>query len=320
MLMELRQLAYFAAVAEEASFTRAAARLHVAQPGVSAQVRRLERELGQALLDRTGRTVQLTDAGAAVLPYARAALDAVDGARRAVADTAGLVRGHVSIGVAGSLTAVDVPGLLAGFHRAHPGVEVTLTEDDRDRLIESIRTGRLDLALAGHPGPVGSGVAVPAVAGHPGSARPGVAVRVVAAEPLVAAVGPGDRLAGAASVPLRDLADRPLITMPPGSGLRAVLDQACAAAGVRPRVAFEASDPVMLARLAARGLGVAILPASAAAAGPAGLDTVPITRPRLRGRIALLWRTRAPVGPAARALVAYARAALPAVGAGSRTA
>ncbi|KOG56021.1 LysR family transcriptional regulator, partial [Streptomyces varsoviensis] len=79
--MELRQLEYLVAVVEEASFTKAAARLHVAQPGVSAQVRQLERELGQSLLDRSGRTVRPTEAGAAVLPYARAALAAVDGAR-----------------------------------------------------------------------------------------------------------------------------------------------------------------------------------------------------------------------------------------------
>ncbi|HEX6445096.1 MAG TPA: LysR family transcriptional regulator, partial [Streptosporangiales bacterium] len=89
--MELRQLRYLVTVAEEANFTRAAARLHVAQPGVSAQVRRLERELGQELLDRSGRTVRLTEVGEAVLPYARAALSAVDGARRAVDELSGLV-------------------------------------------------------------------------------------------------------------------------------------------------------------------------------------------------------------------------------------
>ena len=300
MVMELRQLAYLVAVADEGSFTRAAARLHVAQPGVSAQVRHLEREFGQPLLDRTGRTVRPTDAGAAVLPYARAALEAVEGARRAVADTAGLVRGHVSVGVAGSLSAVDLPGLLAGFHRAHPGVEVTLTEGRRDRLVEAVRDGRLDLAFGGHPGDTG----------------PGVAMRVVANVPLVAAVGPDDPLAGRESVTLRALARRSLIALPPGSGLRAALDDACAAAGVRPRVAFEAGDPLMLARLAAQGLGVAVLPGSAAAAGPAELRTVAITRPRLRGRVVLMWRSRGPVGAAARALLAYARRALPAPGSG----
>ncbi len=86
--MELHQLQYFVAVAEEASFTRAATRVHVAQPGVSAQVRRLESELGQQLLDRSGRSVRLTEAGSAVLPFARAALDAVANARLAVDELA----------------------------------------------------------------------------------------------------------------------------------------------------------------------------------------------------------------------------------------
>src|SRR5215470_5235203 len=97
--IDLRWLRSFVAVAEEASFTRAAARVHVAQPGVSAQVRRLEAELGQQLLDRSGRSVRLTEVGAAVLPFARAALRAVTDVRQAVDELAGLVRGQVAVGM-----------------------------------------------------------------------------------------------------------------------------------------------------------------------------------------------------------------------------
>jgi hypothetical protein len=100
----------FVTVVEEANFTKAAARVHVAQPGVSAQIRRLERELGQELLDRSGRSVRLTEAGAAVLPYARAALSAVAGARLAVDELTGLVRGRVAVGTVTSHY-VDLPGL-----------------------------------------------------------------------------------------------------------------------------------------------------------------------------------------------------------------
>ncbi|MGZ3585118.1 MAG: LysR family transcriptional regulator, partial [Ktedonobacterales bacterium] len=106
--MELRQLEYFVAVAEEASFTKAAARVHAAQPGVSAQIRQLERELGQDLFDRTGRTVRLTAVGAAVLPYARAALEAVAAARLAVDELTGLLRGRVAVGM---LTACSIVSL-----------------------------------------------------------------------------------------------------------------------------------------------------------------------------------------------------------------
>src|SRR6266540_4363563 len=153
MIMEFRQLEYFVAVAAEANFTRAAAKLHVAQPGVSAQVRRLERELGQPLLDRSERTVRLTEAGVAVLPYARAALAAVAGARLAVDELTGLMRGHVAIGMVTSHS-IDLPGLLASFHHDHPAVEISLSEGNSDQLIRALHAGQLDLAVIGSTTPV----------------------------------------------------------------------------------------------------------------------------------------------------------------------
>src|SRR5215217_782206 len=124
--MELRQLEYFVTVVEEANFTRAAERIHVAQPAVSAQIQRLERELGQTLLDRSRRTVRLTAAGGAALPYAMAALAAVNDIRVAVEEVTQLVRGTVTIGTVTSHN-VDIPSLLADFHEQHPNVEITLS-------------------------------------------------------------------------------------------------------------------------------------------------------------------------------------------------
>ncbi|WP_328913479.1 MULTISPECIES: LysR family transcriptional regulator [unclassified Streptomyces] len=289
--MELRQLEYLVAVADEGGFTRAAARLRVAQPGVSAQIKQLERELGQPLFDRTGRTVRLTEAGEAVLPYARAALDAVAGARLIVQELSGLVRGRVAIGTVTSLGAdMNVPGLLAGFHRAHPGVEITLAEDTSDRLLRGLLDGRYDLAFAGLAG----------------DAPEGVGTQTVRDEELVAAVAPGDPLAGRTSVALGALAERPLITLPRGTGLRAAVDAGCAAAGFRPRIGFEAGNPEVLVALAAQGLGVAMLPESLAAASP-GVRVVRVARPALRSRLVLAWRTGAPAGPAARAFTHHAR-------------
>src|SRR5580692_6776049 len=135
--MELHQLEYFVAVAQEQNFTRAAEKLLVSQPGVSAQIRRLERELGESLLDRSGRSVRLTEAGAAVLPYARAALAAVEGAGLVVAELMGLLRGHVAIGAVTSHN-VDLPGMLAEFSRMHPQVEITLSEGNTDELIDIV--------------------------------------------------------------------------------------------------------------------------------------------------------------------------------------
>ncbi|MFF4241451.1 LysR family transcriptional regulator [Actinomadura geliboluensis] len=293
--MELRQLEYFVAVTEEASFTKAAARLHVAQPGVSAQIRQLERELGQPLLDRSGRTVRLTEAGAAVLPYARAALAAVSGARFAVDELTGLLRGHVTVGTIDWIRSLDLPGLIAEFHRDHPDVEVTVIQEDTDTLTEGLRSGRVDLAF------LGLGADAPA----------GIATRVVIEQDLYAAVSHDHPLARRPTITLRALADEALISLPKGTGVRAVLDRAFADAGLRPRIAFEAGEPPVVAQIAAHGLGVGVLPESAARGVPDALHAMPIVRPQLSGRIALAWRAEGPRSPAARALTARARRHLP---------
>ena len=288
--MELHQLEYFVAVAEEASFTRAASRVHVAQPGVSAQVRRLESELGQQLLDRSGRSVRLTEVGSAVLPFARAALDAVANARLAVDDLAGLVRGQVTVGMVSGCALPALAELLAGFHDRHPGVAIALVEDNSDRLVERLRDGRLDLALIGWaeqtPADIDSVVLVD--------------------EELVAVAAPGHPLAGAGAgaITIRQLRDLPLVSLPRGTGVRAALDAACAAAGFTPRIVFEASALPMVVELAGRGLGLAVVPASM----PNGPGILRITDPQLRSRLELAWRCAPAANPAARALIEQARA------------
>ncbi|MDV3129648.1 LysR substrate-binding domain-containing protein [Mycobacterium sp. 21AC1] len=294
--MELRQLEYFVAVADEANFTRAAQRVHVAQPAVSAQIQRLERELGQPLLDRSRRAVRLTAAGEAVLPYARAALTAIADARTAVDELANLVRGSVAIGTV-TAHSVDIPGLLQEFHTTHPAVEITLGADNSDVLLEQLQTGRLDLAL---------------VSMGPGEHREGIGTVVVTDQAIEAAVCHSDELATRSAVGLAQLRDRPIIALPPGAGIRQQFDVACARAGFTPRVAFEASTPVALADLAERGLGIAILPSSVAR-GRESLRALTIDPP-MRARLVLAWRSRGPMSPAARVLVKMARRLL-AVGA-----
>jgi DNA-binding transcriptional LysR family regulator len=289
--MELRQLEYFVAVAEEASFTRAAGRVHISQSGVSAQVRQLERELGQPLLDRSGRTVRLTEAGAAVLPFARAALDAAGHARLAVDQLTGLVRGQVELGMVSGCALPTLSDLLAEFHGLYPGIDIALTEDGSDRLVSMLREGRLDLALIG-------------AAGEPVS---GLEVAVVTDEPLVAAVSPTDPLASRRTIQLGGLRDLPLVSLPRGTGVRAALDAACAAAGFEPRIALEAGALPMVAQLAGRGLGVAILPSSVVSGPAAHLHVLQI-RPQLRSRLELAWDPTAATDPAATALIEHARA------------
>lgn len=304
--MELFQLRYFVAVVEEGGFTRAGARLHVSQPGVSAQVGQLERELGQRLLDRSGRRVTPTEAGEAVLGYARAALAAVEGIRRTADAFSGLLRGRVALGLipgaAGvSVGAFDVVALLGDFHDAHPQVEISLAEDTSERMLAALRAGTLDLAVVG-------------LGGEPPT---GTSWELLLDEPLVAAVRADDPLVRAAvdgGIPLAALRGRALIGLPRGTGLRGVLERACAAAGFTPRVDFEAAAPAVLARLAARGLGVAVIPAGAESDAGPGLCALRITDPELSGRVALAWRTDGPSGPAARGLLTLLRAAVPGAG------
>ncbi|MFD9908720.1 LysR family transcriptional regulator [Streptomyces sp. NPDC059063] len=305
--MELRQLRYFVAVVEEANFTRAAARLHVAQPGVSAQVRQLERELGQRLLDRSGRGVTVTEAGAAVLPYARAVLAAVEGMRQTADEFSGLLRGRVTLGIVSGVAthAFDVAALLAGFHDDHPQVEIALTEDTSDRMLAALRTGALDIALVGLTEETPpQGITWDVVVDEP------LAAVVAEHDPLVARAEDLAARTGAPGIPLTALADRPLISLPRGTGLRAVLERSCARAGFTPRVAFEAASLGLLAQLAARGLGVAVVPAPEAEGTEPGLRALPFADPGPRGRIGLARRADGPEGPAARAFLARVRAAL----------
>ncbi|ADT99528.1 MULTISPECIES: LysR family transcriptional regulator [Mycolicibacterium] len=296
--MELRQLEYFVAIVEEGGFTRAASRERVAQPAVSAQIRRLERSVGQPLLTRTSREVRLTRAGEALLPHARAALAAVRDGRAAVDDVAGLLRGSVAIGTV-TLHPMNVAHLIAEFHADHPDVEITLGTATSDVLIAELGDGRLDLAIVS--------IAVD-------EDLPGLEVAVITDEAVEAAVADGHPLAHRRSLSLEQLSRHPLISLPAGTGLRTRLDTACAAAGLRPRIAFEATSPAELAELARHGLGVAILPQSMARGG-SGLHALRLA-PELRGRLVWAWRADG-ANPAARVLGERARAMAVSPGSGA---
>jgi DNA-binding transcriptional LysR family regulator len=279
--MEFRQLQYFVAVVEERSFTRAAERERVAQPAVSAQIRRLERQVGQPLLTRSSRDVRLTGAGTAFLPHARAALGAIRDAQRAVDDITDVVRGSVAIGTVTSHP-VDMAGLIAGFHAEHPGVEITLGADSSADLLVHLGDGRLDLAIVSID-----------VDEQPAD----LDVHVITDEAIEAVVSLDHRLARRATLPLEMLCEYPLISLPIGTGLRTRLDTACVAAGLTPRIAFEATTPSELASLAGHGLGVAVLPTSMAR-NTSGLHALRLV-PALRGRLVWAWQ-RDQTNPAAR--------------------
>jgi DNA-binding transcriptional LysR family regulator len=276
--MELRQLEYLVAVAEEASFTRAAQRVHISQSGVSAQVRQLEHELGAELIDRSGRAAMLTPAGQAALVHAREALAAAVALRQAVDDVNGLLRGQLTVGMVTACTITALFDALDRFHRAHPGVALAVVEASSAELAGRVRAGTLDLALIG-------------AAGTPPE---DLATLPIVTERVVAVMAPAHELAGRARLTLGDLAGRPLICMPPGTGIRAAFDQSCAARGVAPAITVEASAAATIADLAARGLGVAILSESMAVAftggDPGRLSAAPIEDAETPALLALAWR------------------------------
>jgi DNA-binding transcriptional LysR family regulator len=285
--MDLRQLSYFLAVAEEGRFTRAAERVSVAQPAVSAQIRRLEAELGEPLFHRTQRAVRLTAAGEALLPHARAALGAADRGRATIASLRGMLLGRLELGVAGPVDHRFAEAL-GDFHRAHPAVEIALTQQQNEPLLEAVERGEIDVAIVG-------------IGAQP--VPPGIRTRIVATEPLVLAVRNDDPLSSRETVTLAQLRERAMVTLVRGSGLRTVLENACREAGFAPRIVAETSELPSLVELAAEGIGVAVLPHSAAEGSD--VTVLKLTRPSLRRRTALAWNETA-TSPAGRAFLALA--------------
>jgi DNA-binding transcriptional LysR family regulator len=290
--MELRQLEYLVAVAEEANFTRAAQRVHISQSGVSAQIRQLEHDLGATLIDRSGRTATLTDAGKAALEHARTVLAATAAMRQAVDEVNGLFRGHLTVGMVTACTVTALFDALAAFHRAYPGVTITLIEDDSVALTERVRSGTADVALIGAAGSAPQGLA----------ALPLVSERLVAAVPVDHPGFPERQ-----RVTLSGLTAFPLVCMPRGTGIRAVFDQACAAQGLTPDIALEAGAPATVADLAVRGLGVAILSETIAAAHRERLRAHVIEDIESPALLVLVWK---PVpGPALGEFLRHCRSA-----------
>ncbi|MEU0989097.1 LysR family transcriptional regulator [Streptomyces sp. NPDC005953] len=267
--MELRHLEYFAAVAQELSFTRASQRLHVAQSGVSTAIRSLERELGAALFERTSQKVTLTTAGLALLPEARATLDAAQAARDAVRDSYGSLSGTVTVGVIIGIgrVGIDLPRLLGRLNAQHPQVTVRLRLDPTGSagLTRSLLAGELDAAFLSFPG------RVPA----------GVAAREVLADPLRLLVPTGHPLAQRNEVSLGELAEQPFIDFPPGYGNRELADQAFLASAVQRRVTLEVPDFTTAAAFVREGLGVAFVPRFAIPDDP-GLRTLTVADAPLR--------------------------------------
>lgn len=287
--MELRQLEYFAAVAHHGQFTRASRELNVAQPAVSQQIKRLERELGLELFNRTTRRVELTEAGTLLLARAHRVLAEVGSARQELSELSGLLRGRVDIGAL-PVAGLDTTGLLKGFLELHPGIAIHLNEQPLAVMLPMLRRDQLDLCFAlADVSALGS-----EIDGH-----------FLFEEELVAVLSSDHRLAGRKALRLAELADEPMIRFRTGSALQAMIDAEFDRAGAVAGYAFESYDLATLRALASRGLGIALLPRGYVGREGPAVASVPL-RPAVRLPISLIWRAGRRRPPAAEAFLDYA--------------
>jgi LysR family transcriptional regulator, carnitine catabolism transcriptional activator len=285
--MQFQQLEYVLAVVDHGSFTLAARAMGVAQPSLSQGVRALEGELGAELFVRAGRAVRLTAAGEAFLEPARRALRDAATARAAVAEVAGLSAGRLDLVCLPSLAADPVAALVGRFRREHPGVRVRIAEpEDPAALVDEVRSGASELGFAEIP--LGDDLVTVALE----------------ANDYVAIVPPGrDDCDGLLA--LRSLADAALITTPPGTSTRRLVDEALAAAGVTPAIAVETDHREAMAPLVVAGAGVALTPRRLAESARALGAVVREITPAIVREVGIVHRP-GPLSPAARAFLALA--------------
>src|SRR3954469_20261395 len=215
--MTLGQLAYFVAVVEHGSFTRAARALHVSQPALSHQIAQLEREAGGPLLERLPRAVKPTALGARLLPHARDTVAAADEAHRAAQQGGNLEGGELRVGALLSVALGIIPATIRAWRAAYPGVRIELLEYNSDEHVAAMLAGEADVAIGPPP---------ERWRGH---------VREIGAERFVVALTPDDPLLAAPRIHLGDLKDRPWVLYAPEFGLAPLVVEACAAAGFVPR-------------------------------------------------------------------------------------
>jgi DNA-binding transcriptional LysR family regulator len=271
--MNLRQLACFVAVVDEGSFTRAARRIGITQPSLSQQIRSLEEELDGAVLERLPRGVALTPAGRSLLPEARAAVRAVERGRQGARAALALESGELEVATVLSMAVGLLPRYIRIWHERHPDVAIRLHEFRHRTLLEdAVEQGVADFAIGPLPlrewdGPL----------------------EIVSWEEFVVVVPQNDPLAARRSVRVEELSDREWVLYHPDHGLAGIVEQICRNAGFSPRGTVRTSQAEGAARLAAAGLGPALVPNNIVLPGLEG--AVLRLRPRLIRDVAAYTRT-----------------------------
>jgi LysR family transcriptional regulator, cyn operon transcriptional activator len=224
--MLLRHIRYFLAVAEHGNFTRAAEALHVSQPTLSQQLKQLEDALGAQLLDRTGRTIRLTDAGEAYAQYARRALQDLDAGKRAIHDAHDLTRGDLRLAITPTFTAYLVGPLVAGFNARYPGINISVLEMNQDQIEALLAQDDLDIGV-----------------GFMEARSADVESQAWFVETLALVVGKRHPYATRQQpLSLREFADEPRVLLSGDFATRVHIDRHCQQRGIKPRIAIEANS------------------------------------------------------------------------------
>jgi DNA-binding transcriptional LysR family regulator len=275
--MELRHLRYFVAVAEERHFGRAAERLHMAQPPLSQQIRRLEDELGVTLLRRTTRRVDLTDAGAAYLEKVRLILSAVDEAGVEAQRVQAGLSGRLSVGCVGSATYSLLPALARTLREERPGLDVTFRGEMLvPEQVAALHAGEIDLALL-----------------RPPLEESGLTVLHLRTERLIVVLPEAHRLSRRRRLRVPDLRDEDLVLHPSrgGSTMHGLVTELCRKSGFSPRVRHEVRETSTLLTFVAAGLGLAVVPETVAALGVPGTVHRPLEATHARVDLAAATRS-----------------------------
>jgi DNA-binding transcriptional LysR family regulator len=249
--MELRQLEYFIAVAGEMNFSRAAQRVHVVQSALSSSVRKLEKELGVELFDRSKQQIKITPAGELFREHARRVIQTARLARDSMSDFRGELAGTVDLGSLISFGRLDVPKVVGEFHRRYPLVRIRLRQSQTGSMayLSAIADGSLDLALVSSPDRFPSRVEM----------------QLLSQEPMAFVCRPDHHLAQRDNVAIRDLVDEDLIGFPLEFGLRRLVEDAFKANGITAHTPYEvALEYSVAAELVRNGLGSIFMPASEA--------------------------------------------------------
>jgi DNA-binding transcriptional LysR family regulator len=289
--MELRHLRTVVAIARHGSFTKAGEELHLAQSAVSQQLSRLEAELGITLFTRSSRRVELTADGALVLDYAERVLCEVEGLRDELDERAGLLRGDLRLGGMWPTGLYDLYAVIADFHKQHPGVAIHFVEGTQEELLAQIRADELDAIFT---------------AVDPDALGDEFAATLLSEEEFVCTLPVGHPLAVQDQVTFAQLAGMDLVTYRENSALRRRLERTLDDHGLKPRNAFICTEMGAVRALVSKGMGVAVIPRSAAEEPGPPIELRPIGPEPFTWPVALVWRARRRQPPAAKAFLALA--------------